>query len=144
MPFQGVVQGGRVIQRAGRYRHRVQLVKPTLVQNGAGGWDIRSNTVVATLWASIEALTAMEKFAAHEFASSVTHKIWIRHPRSLIDPTGNTSGVTANMQIWYGTRQFQISAVLNPDERPDALLLMATEINDSVQQLTASPPESAL
>jgi len=50
------------------------------------------------------------------------------------------SGVTAAMQVWFQGRQFQINAVLNPDERNKMQCLMVTEINDSRQQLQNNQP----
>lgn len=145
MAFTGAVQGSnRVNLQAGKFRHRIQLVKPSTTQTGTGGWSVNNSVPVMTTWATIEALSGTEKFAAHEFAAQVTHRVWIRHPRNRIDPSGNTSGVTSNMQVWYGTRQFQVEAVLNPDERKDVLLLMCAEINDSANQPSGSPPESSL
>ena len=41
------------------------------------------------------------------------------------------SGVAANQVVKFGTRTFQIQAVLNPDERTKVLKLLCTEINDS-------------
>ncbi len=144
MPLEGILQGSRPKLLQGRLCHRVQVVRPTKAQDSAGGTDIRQNTVVYTCWASIEALTASEKFAAHEFASVVSHKVIVRHPRRSLDPTGATSGFTADMQIWFNTRQFQIEGVLNPDEKKAVVVLMCVELDDSVNQQTASSAESAL
>jgi SPP1 family predicted phage head-tail adaptor len=134
MPLQGVVQQGRTQVLIARFRHRIKIVQPSSTQDSTGGWNVSANNVVYSTWASVEALSATEKFAAHEFASVVTHSVWIRHPRNMIDPTGNTSGITAAMQVWFGTRQFQIMGVLNPDERKDILRLMCSEIDDSKNQ----------
>lgn len=46
------------------------------------------------------------------------------------------TGITAKMQVWFQGRQFQIDAVLNPDERNKCLVLLCTEVNDSLQQIT--------
>jgi head-tail adaptor len=46
----------------------------------------------------------------------------------------NETGVNASMQVVWGTRKFQITAVLNPDGRNKMLVLLADEINDSTQQ----------
>jgi head-tail adaptor len=47
------------------------------------------------------------------------------------------TGVTSAMQVWFQGRQFQITAVLNPDERNKMLCLKCVEINDSRQQIPA-------
>ena len=51
------------------------------------------------------------------------------------------TGVTAALQVWFQGRQFQITSVLNPDERNKMLVLMCLEINDSRQQITAQPSD---
>lgn len=136
--MEGLVQQQRIFQQAGKYRHKIQIVKPTATQDSTGGTNIRNNTVLLTTWGTVEALSAQEKFAAHEFTSLVTHRIWMRDPRS------SMQRVDASMQVWYDGRQFQVEGVLNPNERPDALLLMCIEVSDSKNQITASPAESSL
>jgi SPP1 family predicted phage head-tail adaptor len=143
MPSGGIVQAGHVKNLIGRLRHRVIIVQPSSAQDSTGGWSVNVNTQVIATWAYIEALSAQEKFAAHEFASVVTHSVWIRHPRKRIDPTGATSGLTAKMQVWYGTRQFQIAGVLNPDEYKNMIRLMCAEIDDSKNQVL-TPAEGSL
>lgn len=139
MSFEGVIQSGKVYLQKGRLRHRVQIVQPTLSQDSTGGWNISANNVILTTWASIEALTVSEKFAAKQFASQVSHRVIIRNPRSAAP-----QGITAKMQVWYNGRQFQVEGVLNPDERPDALVLICMELNDSAEQSSASPSESTI
>lgn len=139
MALKQVPQSGSPIFQSGKLRHRVQIVKPTLAQDTTGGWTVNQDTIVLECWATIEALTGVEKFAAHEFTSNVTHSIWIRHPRSAIP-----GGIQAKMQVWFDTRQFQVESVLNPDERNKMLQLLCVEVNDSQQQPTISPAESTI
>jgi head-tail adaptor len=56
-----------------------------------------------------------------------------------LGPAPVRTGVNANMQVWYQGRQFQIDSVLNPDERTKLLVLICTEVNDSLQQITNQP-----
>lgn len=132
MALHGIIQSGRTQVQAGKYRHRVTILQPSLSQDSTGGWDVRNNTLIASSYpASIEALSAMEKFAAHEFSSAVTHKIIVPHPRSAIP-----QGIRANMQILWldyvgNPHLYQVEGVLNPDGRPDALVLMVIEMDDS-------------
>ena len=52
-----------------------------------------------------------------------------------LGPAPPYSGVTPAMQVRFQGRQFQITSVLNPDERNKMLCLLVTEINDSRQQI---------
>lgn len=139
MAISGVIQGGMVKQVIGRYRHKIQIVKPILTADSAGGWNADKNTLVLNTWASVEALSASEKWAAHEFASVVTHRVIMRHPRSAVP-----GGITADMQVQFNGRQFQIEGVLNPDERLDVLILICAELDDSKNQPSGSAQESSL
>lgn len=142
MGLSGIIQGGRVQQQIGKYRHRINIVKPTTVQDSTGGWNVNTSSPVLTNYpATVEALSAAEKFAAHQFASVVTHKVIIRHPRSLISGKSYVDGLDSSMQVQYNGRQFQIMGKLIPDERPDVIVLMCAEINDSTNQ-TPTPLES--
>jgi len=77
---------GRIVQRyspamfAGRLRHIIDIVAPTPIQDDTGGTDVRiAQVVFSNLSASIEALSGVEKFAAHEFVSQVSHQVVIRY-----------------------------------------------------------------
>jgi head-tail adaptor len=63
---------------AGRLRHKIDIVNVSSVQDSTGGQSLSANVVYANVWASIEALTGTEKFAAHEFVSQVSHQCVIR------------------------------------------------------------------
>lgn len=109
---------------AGKLRHRIDLVVPSNVQDASGGISLDNNVVFATVWASIEAMSGRDQLAAGTFASTTTHKITMRW----------MAGVTARMQVWFQGRQFQVQAVLNPDERTKMLLLYVMEVANSSQQ----------
>jgi SPP1 family predicted phage head-tail adaptor len=100
----------------GQLRHRVQLQAEVLTPDGYGGaaktWD-----TVDTVAASVEPLSGREFFQAQQTQSSVSHKITIRH----------RADTTSSLRILFGTRVFDISSVLNPDERNRWMVLMATE-----------------
>lgn len=134
MPMSGVIQGGKVALVSGRLRHKIQIVQPVRTQDSTGGWNVNTNNPIYSCWASIEALSASEKWAAHEFASMVTHKVIIRHPRSAISGVTSLDGIDTTMQVWFNTRQFQIMGKMIPDERWDAVILMCAEIDNSLNQ----------
>jgi SPP1 family predicted phage head-tail adaptor len=119
-----VQQGYTPVLMPGRMRHRIKILQPTLQQDTTGGLNVNQNAVVATTWASIEAMSAQEKFAAHEFITEVSHKIIIRWRR----------GITAKMRVLMSSNQhkrlFLIESVLNPDERNKSLALYCIEIFD--------------
>lgn len=112
--------------QAGRLRHRIDILQPTGAQDAAGGTTLASSgsTVFATIWATVEPISGNEQLAAQEFTSVVTHQIVIRY----------LSGVSANMQVRYSGRIFQILAVLNPLERNKVHVLLCVEINNSAQE----------
>lgn len=137
MALRGLVQGAPPVLQAGKFPHRVQFVVPSNVQDSTGGWSVNVVKVVFTCWASVEALTASDKFAAHEFSSRVTHFVYIRHPRSAVP-----GGITSNMMVQFNGRQFQVEGVMDPNEKKKVLCITVIEIDDSVNQSAGSQPES--
>jgi len=110
--------------RAGRLRQLVELVQPSSTQDSFGGFTQAGGTSLGTVWAQIEALSGRDVLAAQSFTSVGTHLVTIRW----------MPGVAANQVVKFGTRRFQIEAVLNPDERTKVLKLLCVEVNDSKQQ----------
>jgi SPP1 family predicted phage head-tail adaptor len=110
--------------RAGRLRQLIEIVEPGASRDSFGGFNPSSGTSLGTVWASIEAVSGRDALAAQAFASVGTHLVTIRW----------MDGVAASQVVKFGTRTFQIQAVLNPDERTKVLKLLCTEINDSKQQ----------
>jgi len=103
--------------QAGKLRHSVQLVSPDAEQDTAGGWTIDQTSVFATVWASVEALSGRELYAAQQQVSEVTHKITIRW----------LTGVLSSMFVIFDGHFYQIMAVLNPDGRHKLLVLLCKE-----------------
>lgn len=184
---------------AGRLRHKIDLVNMTARQDSMGGADVELwDVVYANVWASVEALSGVEKFAAHEFISQVSHQVIIRYigaapswlpgiayqtGQLVKDSNGNlqqaqgngisgqaapvwnsqaagytqdgvgslqflwynlgiappNTAITAGMRILFNNRAFDITTVLNPDERNKMLVLLCIEINDSRQQTISYP-----
>jgi head-tail adaptor len=79
MAFGAIIQKRTPTLFAGRLRHKIDLVKVSNVQDSTGGFNLSIDVVYANVWASIEALSGMEKFAAHEFISQVSHQVVIRY-----------------------------------------------------------------
>lgn len=103
--------------RAGSLRHRVTIQRYELAVDEYGAPLRRESWKdVATVWASVEAVSGREFFASQQVQSEVTHKVMIRF----------LPGVTADMRIVHGGRVFGIVAPL-PDNRGTRLMLMCRE-----------------
>jgi SPP1 family predicted phage head-tail adaptor len=100
----------------GELRHRITLQKLENVQDSFGQ-PVEQWNDVATIWASVKPLVGREFFAAETVNSEVTHKVRIRF----------RAGITPDMRIKFGTRIFQITAVINYQERNVELQLMCKE-----------------
>lgn len=114
---------------AGDLVHRIQIVQPSGTLDSMGGisQDPSKWTTVRTCWASIEAWNGSETLGAGEFVSTTSHWITIRHPRG-------TLRISAQMVVWWNGRTFQIEDVLNPTEQTRLLVLVCSEVNDSLQE----------
>jgi SPP1 family predicted phage head-tail adaptor len=102
--------------RAGRLRHRIVLQSAGEAADGGGGFTVTWGDV-ATLWAAIEPLKGSERLRAQQLETPVTHRVTIRH----------RAGVTAKMRVKFGSRAFNIRAVIDPQERGRTLELLCEE-----------------
>jgi len=73
-------------------------------------------------------VSGKDSAAAGSFVSQSSHQITIRYPRSV--------EINNSMRVWFNGRTFQIVAPLNPDEENNMLVILATEINSSAEQVT--------
>lgn len=100
----------------GNLRHRVTIEKPVKKTDPYGDpYDDWSDH--ATVWAAIEPLTGREYWGAQQVNSEVTGKIRIRY----------LPGVDPTMRVKFGTRIFEILAIMNPNERNEETILMVKE-----------------
>ena len=102
----------------GKLRHRVKLQGLTENQDGYGQ-AVKSYTTYATVWASIEPLSGREIEHAKQITAETNYRITIRY-------NGN---VKATDRVAFGDRTFEITAVVNPEERNEYLVLMCSEVN---------------
>lgn len=112
--------------QAGKLRHRIQIVRPSGTQDTAGGIDPAGMTPVVTTWAQIDTLSGRDMLTSDSFMSQVNLQVTIRKPLF--------ASVDAACRIWFNGKTFQVTAVMNPDQRNKMLVLNAVEINDSRQQ----------
>lgn len=92
--------------RIGALRHRVVLEAETRIPDGGGG-AVLGWSPVAEVWAAIESLTGNENIVAESVRAHVSHIVLIRC----------RSGVSPAMRFRFGSRVFDITAVLDIDER---------------------------
>jgi head-tail adaptor len=65
--------------RAGKLRHRCDIVKVSAVQDSTGGFNLSADTIYANVWCSIEATGGSEALAAESQTSVVSHQVVIRY-----------------------------------------------------------------
>ena len=101
----------------GKLRHRVKLQGLTENQDGYGQ-AVKSYTTYATVWASIEPLQGRELEHAKQISAETNHRVTIRY----------NSDITVEGRVVFGDRTFEITAVLDTDERNRELVLMCSEV----------------
>ena len=88
--------------RTGKLRHRITLQRPGLSQDPQTGEMVPGWQDVATVWASIEPLSAREFIAAQAGQSEVSARVVIRH----------RDDVDATMRALYRGKLYNIHGVL--------------------------------
>ena len=104
--------------QAGKLRHKLLLQEATETNNGRGE-PIPAWSDVTELWGDITPLSGREGLQANQIYASATHRIRIRY----------RPGVVPKMRFLKGSREFEIDAVLNVDERNREMVCIAKERN---------------
>ena len=107
--------------RSGDLRKRVILQKRDVTLDSAGQ-QVTTWTTLATVWASIEALSVRDLLAAQAVQSEVSHKITVRYRSEFSTPVAD-----ATYRLNYNGRLFNIKGVMNIDERNRTIEIMAGE-----------------
>jgi SPP1 family predicted phage head-tail adaptor len=102
--------------KTGDLRHRVIIQRVNEAQNDTGE-IVQSWATYVSAWCQILPLSGSEFIAARQANAEVTHTIKCRYYR----------GITPRMRILYGSRVFEILAVMNWGERNEELRIMAKE-----------------
>lgn len=102
--------------RAGRLNKLIKIFKFDLVRNEYGEKE-KQKVEVATVWASIDPISANEKYLQAKEQAEITHKIEIRFIE-----------INTSMQIEFNDRVFDIKQVINPREKNEKLIIMAVEV----------------
>lgn len=106
---------------AGELNKRVTLQRltPNSPDRDQGGAPDSTWATLATVWAKIEPLRGREFMAAQEINSEVTGSIQIRYRADITLTTGDRVG--------YGTRYYDILAVVDPLEEHVEIILYVKE-----------------
>ena len=102
---------------AGALRHRCWIQEPTFEPDGYGGTTPSWGTVTVC-WGALEPLKGREWIESGLENSEITAKFRMRYFAG-IDPT---------MQLYFGSRTFEIISVIDPEERHKELNLMLKEL----------------
>lgn len=105
--------------RAGRLRHRLTVERFTTTQN-AFGEEEQTWATLATVWGGIEPLRGNERQRAMQVQSTEEVRIVLRWSSEIAD-------LNAADRVVFGSKVYDISAVLSIDERNREFHVMARE-----------------
>nr|WP_281380255.1 phage head closure protein [Prosthecomicrobium pneumaticum] len=97
-------------------RHRVTVLRPVSMPDGAGGVAV-SFTPLAAVWAAIEPVKAAEDAGPDRPATRLTHRVTIRY----------RADVEGGMALSHRGRTLRITAMRDPDEGRRLLTLDCVE-----------------
>lgn len=100
----------------GRLRHRLTLESAIRTPDGGGG-AAEAWTTVAQVWGQIRPTGGSESFDADAIAGRISHEITLRY----------RAGVIPAMRLISGNRRFEITAVIDIDERHRWLKCLCVE-----------------
>ncbi len=101
---------------AGKLRHKINIQTFTTAKDSYGE-DIKTWVTFHKTFASVTPLRGKEYFDTQQIVPEVDNKITIRYK----------SGIAPTMRVVWGSRTYDIRAVINPDERNIMLELLAVE-----------------
>jgi SPP1 family predicted phage head-tail adaptor len=102
--------------KAGKLRHSILIQKKVVFRNSIGEEEVTYEDF-ALVYASIEPIGGREYFLAQQTQSAVDYKFMMRY----------RSGIKPDFRIFWGTRIFNITSVLNLEERNTQLMLYCRE-----------------
>lgn len=102
--------------QAGKLNQRIELQSATTAADSYGE-PIQTWATYATVWAAVVPLSGRELIYAQQVSSETNIRITIRY----------TSSVAVGHRVKYGTRYFDINAVIDRDMRNEQIELMCKE-----------------
>lgn len=101
---------------ASNFRHRVTFQEAQKTPDGYKG-STDQWTFIAEVWASVEPVSAGERFFSQQIKAEITHKIKIRYK----------SGITEAMRILHRERVFSIESIIDIEERQEFMEIRCIE-----------------
>lgn len=102
--------------KTGTLRQRITIQTPTVTTDGSG-ISTESWTTFSEVWAAVEPLTMRELFSAAAMDSKVDVRFVIRY----------LSGVLPTMRVYYNSKYYNITSIINTNERNRELQILASE-----------------
>lgn len=102
--------------KARSLKHKITFQEQTDTLNEYGEAENTWNDIV-TVWASIKTINGNEKFLSSQDFQTLTHKIRVRY----------SDQINSKQRIMFGTREFNILAVLNIFEANKELEILVEE-----------------
>jgi SPP1 family predicted phage head-tail adaptor len=106
---------------AGRYRHRVTVQAPAFTRDPKTNQKLASWRDVATIWGLLQPLHGREAVNAQQLKAEVTTKFTTRWQ-------GAALTLDESMRLAHGGSAYQITQVLNIDERNRELQVLCTKV----------------
>jgi len=103
--------------KIGKLQHRIEIQENIFGEPDEHGNPAESWTTLATVWADVMPLSGRELLLAQQVHATTTHQIRIRW----------RDNVKALQRVKFGTRAFDINAIINDREEDRMLLLTCTE-----------------
>ena len=100
----------------GRMRHRIAIQAKAATVDSYGE-PIVSYATSTTVWGEITPLQGRELEVMTQTHGEVSHKVIMRY-----------TTLTPEYRLLFGSRIFEINAVLNPQEKNEALVVMCKEV----------------
>lgn len=106
------------MMEAGKLRHRIHFVDvPVESVRNDFGEEVSTETIIHECWAAVEPLAGREYFTANQTAAEISHKVTCRF----------TDKVKSDHTIIFGTRRFDVTSIVDVEERHKTLEIMAKE-----------------
>ena len=111
--------------RIGELRRRVTVQQKTVSQDTVGQ-EIASWGDLTSIWCHIAPATGSDIFVAQQIKAEITHRIDARWRPEFANPQ-NSNNLRIVYATQYATRIFNVTAILNQDERNKEVIIYAVE-----------------